>query len=340
MPAIYTRTGDAGDTGLFGGSRVAKDSLRVEAYGAVDEANAAIGHAKAALPDGEWRDRLHAVQLRLFTAAAELASDDTGAARLAEPIGDADVLELERLIDDCLAITGPQRAFVVPGRDDRSSRFHVARTVVRRAERRTLTLAAHESVRAVVIKYLNRLSDAVYAMARLTETWADAERIEHIVRAAVARVVGPDQPPTAEEGPDEALLRARTLTVAAQARAAQLGVPVAVAVVDDAARLVSFERMEGTLEASSQIAMDKAWTAAAFKTDTRSLGEAERTSLPGVGHTNSGRAVLFGGGFPLFSRGRCIGAVGVSGGTADEDCDIAGHALASTGFNPRTGVEE
>lgn len=154
MPAVYTRTGDKGDTGLFGGSRVAKQSLRVEAYGTVDEANAALGEAKAGLDDGPWRARLHHVQQRLFVLAAELASDAEGIAALADTIAQPDIDDLERLIDDCLAITGPQRAFVVPGRDHRSARFHHARTVVRRAERRTLTLAESEPVRPELIKYL------------------------------------------------------------------------------------------------------------------------------------------------------------------------------------------
>lgn len=134
MPAIYTRTGDKGDTGLFGGSRVPKQGLRVEAYGSVDEGNAALGFAKSLLPAGSWRERVHAIQQRMFVLAAELASDAQGAQRLGNTIGDADVSTLERLIDDCLEITGPQRAFVVPGRDQTSAAFHTARTVLRRAE--------------------------------------------------------------------------------------------------------------------------------------------------------------------------------------------------------------
>ena len=114
MPNIYTRTGDKGDTGLFGGSRVPKQSLRVEVYGTVDEANAALGAAKAMLPPGPWRLRVHAVQQRLFVLAAELASDEQGAAILAGKVDQDDITDLEHLIDDCLAITGPQREFVVP----------------------------------------------------------------------------------------------------------------------------------------------------------------------------------------------------------------------------------
>ena len=208
MPNVYTRTGDKGETGLFGGSRVPKQSLRVEAYGTVDEANAALGAAKAMLPAGQWRRRVHDVQQRLFVLAAELASDPEGAAILANKINTGDITDLEHLIDDCLAVTGPQREFVVPGRDDRSGAFHQARTVVRRAERRVLTLAETEPVRPELIKYLNRLSDAVYSLARLAETWRD-EEIERIVRDAVAKVLGT---PSKQVGPDREERAARVET--------------------------------------------------------------------------------------------------------------------------------
>lgn len=327
MPAIYTRTGDKGDTGLFGGSRVAKQSLRVEAYGSVDEANAALGEAKARLNDGcPWRDRVHAVQHRLFVLAAELASDATGAARLGGTIGEADVADLERLVDDCIAVTGPQRFFVVPGRDERSAAFHTARTVVRRAERRTLTLAEHEPVRPELIRYLNRLSDAVYALARLTETWADRDRIERIVRAAVAR--HPYNAGAPSEA-DECLQTATALAAAAERRARQLAVPVVVAVVDAAGLPVVLHRMTGSLLASIDIAANKAWSSAAFRKTTAELGElaAAGGPLPGLADGNAGRVVLFGGGVPLFDADRLLGGFGVSGGTVEEDIDIVRHAL-------------
>lgn len=195
MPAVYTRTGDKGTTGLFGGSRVAKQSLRVEAYGTVDEANSVLGEAKAALAASDyadallWRNRIHKIQQRLFVLGAELASDEKGAAQLDNKIDAVDIDGLERLVDECLEIVGPQRAFVVPGTDPISARFHTARTVIRRAERRTLTLADEEPVRAELITYLNRLSDAIYSIARVTEAWYDdtqVERVERVVRAVLA----------------------------------------------------------------------------------------------------------------------------------------------------------
>lgn len=328
MPAVYTRTGDEGTTGLFGGSRVTKQSLRVEAYGAVDEANTAIGIAKATLPDGEWKERVHAVQLRLFTLAGELASDAKGAEILDDKIAEGDITGLERLIDDCLEIAGPQHSFVVPGRDERSGTFHWARTVVRRAERRVLTLGEQEPVRGELIQYLNRLSDTVYALARLTEHWADLERIEQIVRKAVARVMGGElaRRPLC---PDRRLSVAKQLIDAGERRAREIGVPMVLCVVDESGHVVAMERMADSLLASIDLAQGKAWTAAAFKQSTEAV-QAQATGdgpLPGLSDTNDGRVVLFGGGLPLFEDSQLVGGFGVSGGTVDEDIDVVRHAM-------------
>ena len=343
MPNVYTRTGDKGDTGLFGGSRVPKQSLRVEAYGTVDEANAALGAAKAMLPAGQWRRRVHDVQQRLFVLAAELASDPEGAAILANKINTGDITDLEHLIDDCLAVTGPQREFVVPGRDDRSGAFHQARTVVRRAERRVLTLAETEPVRPELIKYLNRLSDAVYSLARLAETWRD-EEIERIVRDAVAKVLGspatPDGEPVGKQSastPSRSRTPARRFDLAAakriaeraEARSGELGVPVVIAAADAGGNLMLLHRVEGALLASTEVAINKAWSAVAFQAPTATLGPlaTEDGPFPGLADTNSGRVVLFGGGVPVHVDGELAGAIGISGGTAEQDVDIATCAL-------------
>ena len=344
MPNVYTRTGDKGDTGLFGGSRVPKQSLRVEAYGTVDEANAALGAAKALLPAGQWRHRVHEVQQRLFVLAAELASDPEGAAILADTIDADDVTDLEHLIDDCLAVTGPQREFVVPGRDDRSGAFHQARTVVRRAERRVLALAETEPVRPELVTYLNRLSDAVYSLARLAETWRD-EEIERIVRDAVAKVLGtapttPDGAPPAELPTPTSprgrvtirrfdLAAAKRIAERAEARSAELGVPVVIAAVDAGGNLMLLHRIEGALLAATEVAINKAWSAVAFQAPTATLAPlaTEDGPFPGLADTNSGRVVLFGGGVPVHVDGELVGALGISGGSAEQDVDIATCAL-------------
>jgi cob(I)alamin adenosyltransferase len=170
---IYTRTGDDGGTALFGGQRVRKNDARVSAYGTVDEANAVIGVAAVAadLP-ASLVPTLHAVMSDLFDLGAELAtpSSDTNRLqpRLDSRIDDARVAELESAIDDAFAQCPPLSTFILPTGGEAAARLHHARTVVRRAEREVVALAADVDIRAGVIVYLNRLSDALFAWARLS----------------------------------------------------------------------------------------------------------------------------------------------------------------------------
>ncbi|WP_407207148.1 cob(I)yrinic acid a,c-diamide adenosyltransferase [Citrobacter portucalensis] len=174
MYRIYTRTGDKGTTALFGGSRIDKDDIRVEAYGTVDELISQLGVCYASTHQTGLRQDLYAIQKMLFVLGAELASDEKGLARLQQRIGDEDIQALEQLIDRNMAQSGPLKEFVIPGKNLPSAQLHVARTLTRRLERlliamsRTLTL--HDEPR----RYINRLSDALFSMARIEETSPDA----------------------------------------------------------------------------------------------------------------------------------------------------------------------
>ena len=161
LSKIYTRTGDDGTTGLGDGTRVAKDSARVTAYGTVDEANSAIGVLlAAALPD-EIRDQLVSIQHQLFDLGGELCIPGHAA------IDDADVERLEQWLDAHNADLPPLKDFILPGGGEAAARCHLARTIVRRAERETVTLARHDAVRPQAIRYLNRLSDLLFVLARV-----------------------------------------------------------------------------------------------------------------------------------------------------------------------------
>lgn len=335
MPNVYTRTGDAGQTGLFGGSRVPKQDPAVEAYGTVDEANSAIGEAKAQAADESIRATLHGIQQRLFVLAAELASDAKGRAILDNTISTTDVEDLESLIDMCLEVTGPQRAFVVPGRDRPSAALHSARTVTRRAERRVLTLSETHEVRPELVKYLNRLSDTLYALARLSEHQYDRQRLEGLVRSAVARALGTSDvaapEPVSTEFPGYDLAALKAMAEAAEARATAIGVPIVFAGVDAGGNLMLLHRMADSLLGSLDIAINKAYTSAAFKLPTAALADPSRPDgeLHGIQHTNDGRVVVFGGGLPIFCDGRLAGGIGVSGGTVAQDVDIIEYALST-----------
>jgi cob(I)alamin adenosyltransferase len=170
MPKIYTRTGDAGETSLYGGGRVSKSSLRIEALGSVDEANAAMGVVRSELARGGvaplgMDDILAGVQHRLFDLGAEIATPRP-ASRGTNLIRDDDVTELEVAIDRWEAELPPLRTFILPGGCAAAAQLHLARCVVRRAERTLVHMAAAETVREEVLRYLNRLSDLLFVMAR------------------------------------------------------------------------------------------------------------------------------------------------------------------------------
>jgi cob(I)alamin adenosyltransferase len=165
---LYTKTGDDGTTGLFGGGRVPKASARVEAYGTVDETNATLGVARAIPLDPIIDAVLAPIQADLFTLGAELACVPGKEGKLGmAPIGEGDIARLERAIDEADAACPPLKSFVLPGGSPGAAALHVARTVCRRAERAVLALRdADAPARGEVVIYLNRLSDLLFALAR------------------------------------------------------------------------------------------------------------------------------------------------------------------------------
>lgn len=180
---LYTKTGDRGETGLFGGARVSKASQRVTSYGAVDELNAALGVARAQGLPGELDTTLAQVQVDLFTLGAELATvpgkeRNIGIALL----DDGDVARLESAIDASEAALPALTSFVLPGGTLAAAQLHVARTVCRRAEREVVGLATAEPVRELVTVYLNRLSDLLFSLARRANQLAGVADVPWVPR--------------------------------------------------------------------------------------------------------------------------------------------------------------
>lgn len=167
LTKIYTKTGDAGMTGLAGGQRVPKDSQRVETYGTVDELNSQIGVALATGLCERLTGELRLIQNELFDLGSDLATPATSQARHPVPtIEPRHIEKLERLIDEFNEVVGPLANFLLPGGAPGAAHLHVARTVCRRAEREATALARDETIGATVLPYLNRLSDALFVMAR------------------------------------------------------------------------------------------------------------------------------------------------------------------------------
>lgn len=170
---IYTKTGDEGKTSLYDSNRIDKDSIRVEAYGTIDELNSYLGLARSFCEDEEIKFILFNIQRKLFDIAGELATMD--AQKFPERIDENQVIKLEEIIDNYLLKMNKDEAFkfIIPGSNKSSATLHVARTICRRAERRILTLSKTDKISSLLIKYINRLSDVIYTLARFLETKLD-----------------------------------------------------------------------------------------------------------------------------------------------------------------------
>ena len=167
---IYTKTGDKGDTGLFGGQRVAKDSLRIEAYGTVDELNSLLGVCRSLIAMKEVDLILEEIQNDLFTLGADLATRATASPASVQRIQPSDSLRLESHIDYIESRIEPLRSFILPGGNQGAALLHFSRTVCRRAERLVVRLAREEEIGDQPVIYLNRLSDLLFMMGR----WVNA----------------------------------------------------------------------------------------------------------------------------------------------------------------------
>ncbi|MBN2007907.1 cob(I)yrinic acid a,c-diamide adenosyltransferase [candidate division KSB1 bacterium] len=164
---VYTRTGDVGTTGLFGGSRIEKDSLRVEAYGTIDELCAMISVIKALDVDSQIKQVLTQLQVDCHDINAEIASDSEGQAILERTIGDHDVANLERLIDTFDEQLPKLMHFISPVETQSAAFLNLARTICRRAERRLWALSRQDDVNLFIIRFFNRLADLLFTMMRV-----------------------------------------------------------------------------------------------------------------------------------------------------------------------------
>lgn len=177
MAKVYTKTGDKGMTTLYGGTKVKKSSKRVNAYGAVDEANTFIGLAAVYVENKDLEAILRLCQQKLFVLGAELASDDRGRRKLEERIVAQDATNLERLIDGFTEILPESREFQLPGQTLRSAYLHVARAAVRKAERLMVEVRDEARISQEAMIYMNRLSDFLFILTRVVDEWSKTEEL-------------------------------------------------------------------------------------------------------------------------------------------------------------------
>lgn len=322
---VYTKTGDEGKTSLLSKERVYKDSVRVQAYGTVDEANAAMGLAKS-LMDKPWAiSIIHQIQEELIALNADLATDSRVADASNCRITPSHVARLEAIIDKLEEQRIPQRHFITPGGTTASAALDLARTIVRRAERWIVKLRHTETVPTPVALYLNRLSDLLFVLARCVEQ----EVLITKVTQAVMQVLQVRE--QSDGGMSAMLEKAKKMIAAAEQKAVEIGVPMVIAVVDAGGNLVAQERMDNALLASISIALNKAYTAVALKMSTDQAAAVAQPGqmLYGLNTTDSCRLVVFGGGFPIWENGILVGGIGVSGGSVEEDMMVAKAGLAA-----------
>ena len=315
--SIYTKTGDSGETSLYGGSRVSKDDLRVWCYGTVDEFNSILGVVYAALTIPKLRNIVREVQEKLFILGAELASDDK--VTLKARITAEDTAHLEKIIDSFTKDLDEFTEFTIPGETLCSALFHVARTVVRRCERHVIRLAEKEYVSPEVLKYINRLSDFLFVLAQM-------EVFEMFVKQVVDKVVTFAGIKTTGIWTEE---NCAALYRAAAAESAKIGISITFAIADESGTVIYFHSQPGAVLASVPIAQNKAYTSVAMRMPT---GDLSKIAAPGGAlfgiNTADPKLVIFGGGFPLFKDGNLIGAIGISGGSVPEDEQIGKAVLA------------
>ena len=312
---IYTKQGDTGKTTLFDPVPVNKHDDAVIAMGAIDELISYLGLVKVKFGgDRQPAEFLGEAQKKLFSLCAHIACKENPAVRAFS----AETEELERRIDEMQAEMLERSTFAPPGSCELSAHIDIARTLCRRAETRLSALNSRKPVSPEAMCYINRLSDFLYILARYTD-------FVFIIKQVVADRMG------GEKGGADAVKRSDALSLGDAervitgviGRAAEIGVNAAVAVVNPDGQPIAAQSMDGAYSISFDLAIKKAYTAAVLKIPTHELQKLTRPGGEFYGLEADGRITAIGGGAPVVQGGKLIGAVGVSGGTAAEDIQLA-----------------
>jgi len=333
---IYTGVGDAGQTRLLGNIPVSKDDLRVEVYGTLDEATSTLGLARATTRFQDLCQQIWQLQEELIPVMSEIATvPGTPLKKPVPQVSPEQVQNLENLIDRWSAEWIQTGQFITPGGSPASAALDMARTIVRRAERRLVSLHQREPVNPHLLKYINRLSDLLYVLARVDEQ----RTLRHIISEVVesnytppnsSKASLPVNEPKEERQGILTLSDSNRMIVAGIQRAKEIGVPMVLAVADESGQIIQTCRMDNARPISVQLAPHKAYTAAAVRVPTHELAGLSQPGRP-LFHidVNLEKFTLIGGGFPVIRHGRVIGGVGVSGGSVEQDMDVAQAMLAA-----------
>ncbi len=298
---IYTKAGDNGKSSTITRTSLSKDSPIFALLGDLDELGSTLGLAKSKVTNGVV-EIIEQLQSDIIALSGEVAGGKKFATK-------TETEKLESCIDSIEFATKGFEGFVLSGKTEGGALLDVARTIARRAERSAVTAQQRGGITKELLAWLNRLSDLLYVLARLVDS-----SVKHQAK------------PNTVSGVVEGLCDMATkLCTEIRKYAKSKGVSVVVAVCDAGGNLIAFERGEDAYIASTDIAINKAFTSASLKMSTKEVGKLAQpgASLYGIQFTNGGKIVIFGGGEPLYKNGVIVGALGVSGGTAEEDTAFA-----------------
>jgi len=359
--SIYTKKGDNGVTSLMNTSNVLKSDDRIQLLGNIDELTSNLGLIKASYPKGDIRKYIEQIQKNLMIVMAGISDQYNRDYKLNEN----EVIELEKEIDRLGGLFPELKGFVLPGGNKLSAQVDVARTVARRAERWMSLVAKKHTVDSVARRYLNRLSDYLYMVARYTdylyenkllneseinsdnksfnEAYSsqidkqeydkpmDQSNNSNIVKAGMSKddIVNAVVSQLAMGNSKISLASAKKLIDKIEEYSKSLGLNTVISVCGPEGNPIAVHAMDGAFLASFDIAMKKAYTSVALKMSTKNLSELAAPGGPlyGIDKADNGRIIIFGGGVPLENNGKIIGGLGISGGSAEEDSQIAEYGL-------------
>lgn len=329
---VYTKNGDAGITSLVHTRNVPKSDDRIRFVGTADELNSQIGLVKSQTADGQTKAFLEEIQNTLMTVMAGVADPFNQKYK----VKDESVSVLEQEIDRLEGLFSRRQGFVLPGENPLSAQIDVARTVARRAERALAAVSVKFGTDAGAKKYMNRLADYLYILARYTD-----DQMAGRTSAAAGTENGASAAQVSEALVQEVLKRmgmpgritleaAKRLIQKVEEEAARRGKKAVIAVCNPEGNPVAVHVMDGAFLVSFDVAVKKAYTSVAVKMSTMELSALAQPgqTFYGVDKMDGGKIVIFGGGVPLKVGDTIIGGLGVSGGTAEEDHSLAEYALS------------
>lgn len=333
---IYTRQGDQGMTQLADGSKVPKDHPAIVLNGHIDKAVSLLGAARSTAPM-VLKEEIKDLQAFLMSLMAFIAR---GSKEYHLPSTESLELKIdsiqERYPFDCytkVVDVFNKGKFIVPGESLCEAMLHVARAVIREAERYAIQAARGNVLDARLVPLLNRLSDYVCVLAIAAAFEEFVSYVTQIVMKELKvfeefKFGEGDGGVGAMYSKEMNLNLAHKLVEAAMKRATQIRVPMVIAVVDESGILTAFSRMDGALLVSCDLAIKKARTAVSIRMSTDKVAELVQPGKPLYGLQADSALCCFGGGFPIKKDGKVIGAIGVSGGSVEEDMDVAQYALS------------